>query len=40
MPEMPLADLVTHTFPFEDAAKAYELVDKHPEQCIQVVLAY
>lgn len=40
MPEMPLDSLVTHTFPFEEAGKAYELVDKHPEECIQVVLEY
>jgi len=40
MPEMPLDSLVTDTFPFEEAGEAYELVDKHPEECIQVVLEY
>jgi len=38
--EMPLASLVTHTIPFEEAPRAYELVDRHPEECIQVVLEY
>lgn len=40
MPQMSLDALITHVFPFHDAAKAYDLVDQHPEQCIQVVLEY
>lgn len=34
------ARLITHRFAFDDAAQAYALVDKHPEQCIQVVMNY
>ena len=40
MPEMPLDALITHAFSLHEAAKAYELVDRHPEECIQVVLEY
>jgi threonine dehydrogenase-like Zn-dependent dehydrogenase len=40
MPEMRLGLLVTHTLPFEEASRAYEMVDKRPEDCIQVVLQY
>jgi len=40
MPEMALGSLITHTVPFEQAAKAYEIVDKRPGECIQVVLDY
>ena len=32
--------LITHTFPFSDAEKAYHLLDKNPGECLQVVLAY
>ncbi len=32
--------LITHTFPFYDAEKAYHLLDKNPGECLQVVLAY
>ena len=32
--------LITHRFPLEDAARAYELLDKHPGQAIQVMLTY
>lgn len=40
MPEMGLERLITHTFAYQDAAQAYELVDQHPEQTVQVVLQY
>lgn len=33
-------EMITHTFPFEDASRAYELVENHPEEVIQVVLKY
>lgn len=32
--------LITHRFPFSRAGEAYKLIDKHPEQCIQVLLNY
>lgn len=38
--QLPLAPLVTHRFPFHDAAAAYELLDSNPEECLQVVLTY
>lgn len=31
---------ITHRFPITQAAQAYQLVDQHPEQCLQVVLTY
>jgi 2-desacetyl-2-hydroxyethyl bacteriochlorophyllide A dehydrogenase len=38
--ELPLADLVTHRFPFAAAASAYELLKRNPGECLQVVLDY
>jgi threonine dehydrogenase-like Zn-dependent dehydrogenase len=38
--DLDLAPLLTDRVPFTDAARAYELVDRHPEQTIQVVLTY
>ena len=32
--------LITHRFPILEAEKAYTLIDQHPEQAIQVILAY
>jgi 2-desacetyl-2-hydroxyethyl bacteriochlorophyllide A dehydrogenase len=40
LPELPLAALVTHRFPFRQAAQAYEMLDRAPEGCLQVVLDY
>ena len=34
------ARLITHRFPIEQAAQAYELIDRHPEEVIQVILTY
>jgi threonine dehydrogenase-like Zn-dependent dehydrogenase len=31
---------ITHEFPFEKIRDAYELIDKHPEQTIKVVITY
>lgn len=31
---------ITHRFPLSQAARAYELLDRHPEQTVQVVLDY
>jgi 2-desacetyl-2-hydroxyethyl bacteriochlorophyllide A dehydrogenase len=38
--ELPLAALVTHRFPFREAASAYEMLDRTPGECLQVVLDY
>ena len=32
--------LITHRFPLERASEAYALLDEHPEDCLQVLLAY
>ncbi|MFH1616436.1 MAG: zinc-binding alcohol dehydrogenase [Planctomycetota bacterium] len=37
-PQIPLEKLITHEIPFEDAPKAYELVDKTAKDVIQVML--
>jgi 2-desacetyl-2-hydroxyethyl bacteriochlorophyllide A dehydrogenase len=38
--ELPLNELITHRFPLDEAAKAYELLDGNPGECVQVVLDY
>lgn len=35
-----LKELITHVYDFEDGAKAYEMVDKHPEEVLFAVLKY
>lgn len=40
MPRLRLKDLITQVVDFREAASAYELVDKHPEDVLQVVLRY
>lgn len=35
-----LAALISHRMPFEEAVKAFELVDKHPDEVVQVVLTF
>lgn len=40
LPRLSLKELTTHVYDFNEAAKAYEIVDKHPEEIIQVVLKY
>ena len=32
--------LITHTIPFDEGEKAYELLDRNPGECLQVILAY
>jgi 2-desacetyl-2-hydroxyethyl bacteriochlorophyllide A dehydrogenase len=34
------APLLSHRIPFERAAEAYELIDRHPEDALRVVLTY
>jgi 2-desacetyl-2-hydroxyethyl bacteriochlorophyllide A dehydrogenase len=38
--EITLEDLISHRFPFDAAASAYELLEAKPEECLQVVLDY
>lgn len=38
--ELPLSELITHRFEFADAASAYELLERAPGECLQVVLDY
>jgi 2-desacetyl-2-hydroxyethyl bacteriochlorophyllide A dehydrogenase len=37
---LPVAGLVSHRVPFEQAASAYRLLDQQPDQALQVVLTY
>ena len=34
------ARFITHRFPLHQAGQAYELIDRHPEDAIQVILTY
>jgi len=34
------ARFITHRFPLAEAARAYDLIDQHPEEVIQVILTY
>lgn len=38
--QLPLDSLITHRFPVIEAGGAYQLIDRHPEQTIQVLLTY
>jgi 2-desacetyl-2-hydroxyethyl bacteriochlorophyllide A dehydrogenase len=38
--ELPLQALITHRFPLQEAAAAYELLDRRAGECLQVVLDY
>ena len=38
--ELPLNELITHRFPLNQAAAAYELLDRRAGECLQVVLDY
>jgi len=40
LPHLKTSELISHTFPFKKAAEAYKLIDKHPEETMQVVLEY
>lgn len=40
LPELVLADLITHRIPLADAPTAYRLLDEQPEQIGQVILTY
>lgn|SRR5574341_491238 len=34
------ARLISHRIPFEDSAHAYQILDRHPDQAIQIILTY
>jgi len=38
--EASVGDLITHRVPIERVAEAYELVDRRPSECLQVLLTY
>ncbi len=40
LPQLRLAELVSHRFPFAQAPAAYQLLDAHPGETVQVVLTY
>lgn len=40
MPKLKLDHLITRELGFEDAAKAFELLDNSPEDVLQVILTY
>jgi 2-desacetyl-2-hydroxyethyl bacteriochlorophyllide A dehydrogenase len=40
LPKLDLVSLISHRVPLEQAREAYALVDRHPEQSVQVVLTY
>jgi hypothetical protein len=40
LPDLPLAALASHTFPFERAADAYAALDRGDDGVIHVALAY
>lgn len=35
-----LDNLITHRIPYDEVGRAYEIVDKNPEQAIQVIITY
>ena len=37
---VPVGDLITQTFSIEDAAQAYTLLDRQPEQAVQILFRY
>ena len=38
--QLKLSPLITHRFPFLRASEAYALLDKHPEESVQIILTY
>ncbi len=40
LPELPLAALATHTFPFEDAGKAFAALDRGDDDIVHAALSY
>ena len=40
LPRLELSSLISHRFPVERASEAYQLVEQHPEDTVQVVFTY
>ena len=40
LPTLPLAGLISHRIPFQEAAQAYRMLDEDPSQTLQVLLTY
>jgi 2-desacetyl-2-hydroxyethyl bacteriochlorophyllide A dehydrogenase len=40
LPHLELAPMITHRFPFAQAARAYEILDQRPDEVLQVILEY
>ncbi len=40
LPRLELAPMITHRFPFADAARAFQLLDEQPDAALQIVLDY
>jgi 2-desacetyl-2-hydroxyethyl bacteriochlorophyllide A dehydrogenase len=40
LPRLELAPMITHRFPFADAAQAFQLLDDQPDAALQIVLDY
>jgi len=38
--ELCLTDLISHVYHFTEAQQAYEEIDRHPEEVLQVILKY
>lgn len=38
--QIDVTPLITHRIPFEEAGRAYQLLDQHPDQAIQIILTY
>ena len=38
--DIPVATLITHRFPIQQAARAYELLHENPAEVTQVLLTY
>jgi len=40
LPSLHPTEIITHRFPIEQAAQAYQLLDQHPEEVLSIVLTY
>jgi len=40
LPRLRLKELISHRFPFDQAPDAYQLVDEHPDETVQIILTH